>query len=129
MGRKPLEEASLFSRLFFSWVSPLINYGYRKRLSLEALGELSSSDQSKEHYNRFQRSFDLKRPTGGLFIAKAILHSYWNEFMLALLLNLICSGLQMTGPFLIQEIINMIQYGEEDEMWKCYVFAVIFVVA
>ena len=39
----PYEQSSLMSRWFFSWVTPLVRFGYGSKITLDNLGSLPSS--------------------------------------------------------------------------------------
>ncbi|ELK30420.1 Cystic fibrosis transmembrane conductance regulator [Myotis davidii] len=46
MQRSPLEKASVISKLFFSWNGPILWKGYKKRLELSDIYQISSADSA-----------------------------------------------------------------------------------
>ncbi|PSS07360.1 ABC transporter C family member 8 like [Actinidia chinensis var. chinensis] len=60
-NRSTIGHASLFSKLTFSWVNPLLKLGYSKILALEDVPCLVPKDESILAYGEFSRTWDLLR--------------------------------------------------------------------
>ncbi|XP_032499905.1 cystic fibrosis transmembrane conductance regulator [Phocoena sinus] len=58
MQRSPLEKASVFSQLFFSWTRPILRKGYRQRLELSDIYHISSSDSADNLSEKLEREWD-----------------------------------------------------------------------
>uniref|UniRef100_A0A8C3VLY6 Cystic fibrosis transmembrane conductance regulator n=1 Tax=Catagonus wagneri TaxID=51154 RepID=A0A8C3VLY6_9CETA len=58
MQRSPLEKASIFSKLFFSWTRPILRKGYRQRLELSDIYHISSSDSADNLSEKLEREWD-----------------------------------------------------------------------
>jgi len=54
----PVEYATVFSILTFSWMTPLMGYGYKKYLTEEDLWNLAKRDTTKSTGESFQRAWD-----------------------------------------------------------------------
>ncbi|XP_077612146.1 cystic fibrosis transmembrane conductance regulator [Crocuta crocuta] len=58
MQRSPLEKASVLSKLFFSWTSPILKKGYRQRLELSDIYHISSADSADNLSEKLEREWD-----------------------------------------------------------------------
>ncbi|KAM6202279.1 cystic fibrosis transmembrane conductance regulator [Rhynchocyon petersi] len=58
MQRSPLEKASFFSKLFFSWTRPILRKGYRQRLELSDIYYVVSDDSADNLSERLEREWD-----------------------------------------------------------------------
>ncbi|KAM5255990.1 cystic fibrosis transmembrane conductance regulator [Ctenodactylus gundi] len=58
MQKSPLEKASLVSKLFFSWTRPVLSKGYRKRLELSDIYQVSSVDSADNLSEKLEREWD-----------------------------------------------------------------------
>nr|Q2QLH0.1 RecName: Full=Cystic fibrosis transmembrane conductance regulator; Short=CFTR; AltName: Full=ATP-binding cassette sub-family C member 7; AltName: Full=Channel conductance-controlling ATPase; AltName: Full=cAMP-dependent chloride channel [Otolemur garnettii]ABA90408.1 cystic fibrosis transmembrane conductance regulator, ATP-binding cassette (sub-family C, member 7) [Otolemur garnettii] len=58
MQRSPLEKASVFSKLFFSWTRPILRKGYRQRLELSDIYQIPSADSADNLSEKLEREWD-----------------------------------------------------------------------
>ncbi|XP_019598753.2 cystic fibrosis transmembrane conductance regulator isoform X1 [Rhinolophus sinicus] len=58
MQRSPLEKASVISKLFFSWTTPILKKGYRQRLELSDIYQISSADSADNLSEKLEREWD-----------------------------------------------------------------------
>lgn len=58
MQRSPLEKASVISKLFFSWTTPILKKGYRQRLALSDIYQIPSSDSADNLSEKLEREWD-----------------------------------------------------------------------
>ncbi|KAF6275878.1 CF transmembrane conductance regulator [Rhinolophus ferrumequinum] len=58
MQRSPLEKASVISKLFFSWTIPILKKGYRQRLELSDIYQISSADSADNLSEKLEREWD-----------------------------------------------------------------------
>ncbi|XP_059567617.1 cystic fibrosis transmembrane conductance regulator isoform X5 [Myotis daubentonii] len=58
MQRSPLEKASAISKLFFSWNGPILWKGYKQRLELSDIYQISSADSADNLSEILEREWD-----------------------------------------------------------------------
>ncbi|KAM9312591.1 cystic fibrosis transmembrane conductance regulator [Gastrophryne carolinensis] len=63
MQRSPLEKANFFSKLFFSWTKPILSKGYRQRLELSDIYQISTGDSADNLSERLEREWDRELAT------------------------------------------------------------------
>lgn len=80
----PVEYATVFSLLTFSWMTPMMKFGYNEYLTEEDLWGLSKEDQTKSTGSAFDKAwtYELKhRKNPSLWIA--LFRAYGGPYMLA----------------------------------------------
>uniref|UniRef100_A0A453CZC9 Uncharacterized protein n=3 Tax=Aegilops tauschii TaxID=37682 RepID=A0A453CZC9_AEGTS len=70
----PERHANIFSRIFFSWMTPLMQQGYKRPITDSDIWKLDDWDETETLYNRFQECWnkELQKPKPWLLRA---LHS------------------------------------------------------
>ncbi|MEE6480967.1 hypothetical protein FKM82_012720 [Ascaphus truei] len=63
MQRSPLEKASIFSKIFFSWTKPILRKGYRQRLELSDIYQIPTGDSADNLSERLEREWDRELAT------------------------------------------------------------------
>ncbi|XP_040267378.1 cystic fibrosis transmembrane conductance regulator isoform X1 [Bufo bufo] len=63
MQRSPLEKANIFSKLFFSWTKPILKKGYKQRLELSDIYQISTADSADNLSERLEREWDRELAT------------------------------------------------------------------
>ncbi|XP_069620953.1 cystic fibrosis transmembrane conductance regulator [Ranitomeya imitator] len=63
MQRSPLEKANIFSKLFFSWTKPILRKGYRQRLELSDIYQISTGDSADNLSEQLEREWDRELAT------------------------------------------------------------------
>ncbi|KAM4748562.1 cystic fibrosis transmembrane conductance regulator [Rhinophrynus dorsalis] len=63
MQRSPLEKASIFSKIFFSWTKPILRKGYRQRLELSDIYQIPTEDSADNLSERLEREWDRELAT------------------------------------------------------------------
>nr|KAF6337902.1 CF transmembrane conductance regulator [Pipistrellus kuhlii] len=58
MQRSPLEQASVISKLFFSWTGPILWKGYKQRLELSDIYQIPSADSADNLSEILEREWD-----------------------------------------------------------------------
>lgn len=72
----PQDEASLFSKLTFGWMSPLLRTGSRRPLMHSDLGELSHADTAHVVNSEFERHWAAEPVKD----SKGLTHALWKAF-------------------------------------------------
>lgn len=109
------ESASCWSKLFFSWTSPLLKYSKKNQLSIDELGTVRKSHDVKVQHARLVKAWDYyKHGKSKYGMFKAILRAYRFEYTVAVLWSLVVASLQLISPFLLRWTIEFIGNQEED---------------
>lgn len=110
----PFQRAGCCSKLFFSWVNPLINYSNKhKKISIEQLGDLRQCDEVEAHTERLNKIWDRYKTRGSnnkLF--KAVIRLFLGEYLLVMLFNFIQTLITILTPYLVKYLIDFIKTGE-----------------
>lgn len=82
-----LGEATFLSKLFFSWINPLLRLGYSKTLTLQDIPPLGSEDEALLAYSRFKDAWSkLEEESGSKnsnnLVFRALTKVYWKNMML-----------------------------------------------
>ncbi|KAL5975295.1 hypothetical protein ACLOJK_031974 [Asimina triloba] len=119
----PYANASLFSILTFSWMSPLLKVGSKKTLDLDDVPQLAEKDSvygvfsvfsSKLEEDAASTSTDTASSStssnrvGSLKLAKALVFSVWKEVLLTAFYALLYTLASYVGPYLIDAFVQYI---------------------
>ncbi|KAI3455540.1 hypothetical protein Pfo_012203 [Paulownia fortunei] len=87
-GRVDLGQASLFSKLTFSWINPLLRLGSSKPLILDDIPSLGPEDEALLAYRKFNDAWSILEEEKGYnnstnLVFWAIARVYWKSMVLA----------------------------------------------
>ncbi|KAL8122791.1 hypothetical protein AgCh_010969 [Apium graveolens] len=106
-----LVQANFFSKLVFSWVSPLLSLGSSKPLNLEDIPSLATDDQAitankkfVQAWNSLQRDKDSNNARNLVFWA--IARSYWREMVFVGILAFLRTAFISLAPVLLYGFVN-----------------------
>ncbi|ORX59695.1 multi drug resistance-associated protein MRP [Hesseltinella vesiculosa] len=97
----PEEQANIFGRLTFEWMTPLMRLGYEKPLIMDDLWNLNHEDQSAIVGERFERNWQLEMQKPSPSLLRALVKTLGGPFFLAALFKAIQDVLQFTQPMLL----------------------------
>jgi ABC-type multidrug transport system fused ATPase/permease subunit len=110
----PVEYATVFSLLTFSWMTPLMKFGYSTYLTEDDLWGLSKEDKTKttgEAFEiRWQRELEHRKNPS---LWRALIGAYGRPYMLAAVFKLGNDISQFTQPQLLRFLISFVQSYEE----------------
>ncbi|KAG2214416.1 hypothetical protein INT47_000972 [Mucor saturninus] len=104
----PEERTNIFGRLTFSWMTPLMQLGYKTPLIMDDLWNLKHEDEAEVVGERFQKCWDIemKKERPSLFLA--LVKSIGGPFLFAAVLKAIQDILQFTQPLLLRELMGWV---------------------
>ncbi|KAJ0161630.1 Metal resistance protein YCF1 [Colletotrichum tanaceti] len=114
----PIEYATVFSLLTFSWMTPLMRYGYKQYLTEDDLWGLAQKDQTKNTGESFNRAWEYelkhhKNPSLWL----AMFRAYGGPYAVAALFKVVNDVTQYVQPQLLRYLIAFVRSrNEPDEM-------------
>ncbi|KAI0408708.1 metal resistance protein YCF1 [Xylaria palmicola] len=110
----PVEYATVFSRLTFSWMTPMMRFGYKQFLTEEDLWGLSRDATTRSTGDRFNAAWEYelthrKKPSLWLALFKA----FGGPYMGATIFKLINDTAAFTQPQLLRYLISFVDsYGD-----------------
>ncbi|XP_058074502.1 ABC transporter C family member 3-like isoform X2 [Magnolia sinica] len=117
----PYANASLFSLLTFSWMSPLLKVGYRKTLDLDDVPQLADNDSVNGVFSVFRNNLQEDNSSrsssgvGTLKLVNALLFSVWKELLWTALFSLLYTVSSYVGPYLIDAFVQYLSGHSEFE--------------
>ncbi|KAI1877877.1 uncharacterized protein JN550_000059 [Neoarthrinium moseri] len=113
----PAEYATIFSRLAFSWMTPMMRYGYKEYLTEEDLWGLGPNDKSSTTGEQFDKAwkYELKhRKHPSLWIA--LFRSYGGPYLVATVFKVFNDLSAFAQPQLLRFLISFVDsYREGNE--------------
>ncbi|KAL8764209.1 MAG: hypothetical protein Q9184_000178 [Pyrenodesmia sp. 2 TL-2023] len=104
----PIEYADVFSILTFSWMTPMMKYGYKEFLTQDDLWNLRKRDATKATGSALREAWDLelekKRPS--LWIA--LFRAFGGPYFRATLIKTLSDALSFVQPQLLRLLISFI---------------------
>ncbi|RYO99624.1 hypothetical protein DL764_006765 [Monosporascus ibericus] len=112
----PVETATVFSRLTFSWMTPLMRLGYKQFLTEEDLWGLSPSDKTANACERFEQAWGpqlkhTERPSLWL----TLLRAYGGPYALAAAFKVVNDLSAFAQPQLLRYLINFVDSYQKDK--------------
>ncbi|GBM47455.1 Canalicular multispecific organic anion transporter 2 [Araneus ventricosus] len=143
MNEFQIEQQPLLSRLFFSWMTKFVWYGYRNAFDIDNLPVLErkmyamhAHQQFQKQWRKKQRLLEISTEGNDTFIRRIIRYirhlslillihrSIWPWILITAAVELICCILSVLPPILMDYII---QYaGNSEPAWHGYVYAASF---
>ena len=111
----PMQYADIFSILTFSWMTPMMKYGYREFLTQDDLWNLRMRDTTKTTGNILQRAWDieLERKKPSLWIA--MFRGFSGPYFRAALFKTVSDVLAFIQPQLLRLLISFVDSYRSNE--------------
>ncbi|KAG1338494.1 ABC transporter C family member 2 [Cocos nucifera] len=137
----PERHANIFSKIFFSWMTPLMQQGYKRPITDKDVWKLDKWDQTETLNDRFQKCWaeESKRPKPWLL--RALHRSLGGRFWLGGFFKIGNDASQFVGPLILNQLLQlscMILFScfytfvkffleesmqEEEPSWNGYIYA------
>ncbi|KAI8318746.1 hypothetical protein GQ54DRAFT_66140, partial [Martensiomyces pterosporus] len=106
----PLEDANIFSRLTFSWVTPAINDGYRRQSrSMDDLYALPKELAGEEPGSKFFDVWSNERSKAYPSLLRALFRGTRKDIAVSGMFFLIATASQLVQPLLLKQVIAFFQ--------------------
>ncbi len=105
----PLEASTVFSRLTFSWMTPLMRLGYKQYLIEEDLWGLSPSDKTSTTGGKFEAAWQQQlehRERPNLWLV--LFHAYGGPYALATIFKIVNDLAAFSQPQLLRYLISFV---------------------
>ncbi|KAG9023908.1 hypothetical protein FS837_005575, partial [Tulasnella sp. UAMH 9824] len=104
----PYVTANFYSRMFFSWMTPLMSTGASRFITEEDMYALVVNDQSKNLGDRLQEYWDRQEKKTGGALWRAMYHAYGGPYAFAAFLKVLWDILAFTQPQLLRLLLAYI---------------------
>ncbi|TVY35751.1 Metal resistance protein [Lachnellula occidentalis] len=112
----PIEYATVFSILTFSWMTPMMRYGYKKFLTEDDLWNLAKRDTTKNTGEAFAKAWEHElEHTRGPSLWMAIFRAFSGPYVRGSLFKIVSDSLAFIQPQLLRLLINFVQSYSTEE--------------
>ena len=101
----PLEDASLFSVITYSWLGGLIRKGFRAGLDMVDFWDLRHEDSSRTSTDRFQAAWTIELRKSDPSLRRALFRAFGKSYGVAAFFKLIFDAAQLLEPWLLKVFI------------------------
>ncbi|KAL8138386.1 LOW QUALITY PROTEIN: hypothetical protein V2J09_004387 [Rumex salicifolius] len=117
----PERHVSIFSKIFFSWMHPLMKLGYKRPLTEKDVWKLDTWDRTETLYSNFQRSWVQESGKQKPWLLRALNSSLGGRFWWGGFWKIGNDLSQFVGPLLLNSLLQSMQRG--DPPWIGYIYA------
>ena len=104
----PIEYADAFSILTFSWMTPLMKFGYKHFLTQDDLWNLRSRDTTKATSMRLQEAWDIEREKKRFNLWIALIRAFGGPYLRGAMIKTVSDSLSYIQPQLLRLLINFV---------------------
>ncbi|KAJ2387661.1 hypothetical protein GGI23_006224, partial [Coemansia sp. RSA 2559] len=113
--QSPEERANIFSLLSFTWMTPLLEHGFRKPLQMEDTWELSSMYRPEVATAKFQRNWQAQLRSGNPSLFRTTMRTYGWSLALGSFYKLVKDLVSFLNPILLSRLIGFVsKYNTPD---------------
>ncbi|KAG0054044.1 hypothetical protein BGZ83_012033 [Gryganskiella cystojenkinii] len=116
----PEDEANIFSRASFNWVTGLMRKGYAKPLTMDDLWALRSEDKSKSVSNTFAAAWEKELAKKQPSLLKALANAFGRPFYIAGIWKAANDILGFVQPVLLGEMLRFVMSYKTDNPQPLY---------
>ncbi|KAF0718775.1 Aste57867_1489 [Aphanomyces stellatus] len=106
----PLSHASLFSKVFFNWATPLLQLGNDRQLDPHDLWSLQAENQCDVAGRAFELEFNTSRS-----ILRTMATVFGWRWALIVTMQVTIVGCSLFGPYVLQQIVSSMELSFSDE--------------
>ncbi|XP_039049118.1 ABC transporter C family member 2-like [Hibiscus syriacus] len=117
----PERHVNIFSKILFSWMSPLMEQGYKRPITEKDVWKLDTWDRTETLNNKFQKCWaeESRRPKPWLL--RALNNSLGGRFWWGGFWKIFNDLSQFVGPLILNRLLESMQQG--DPAWTGYIYA------
>ncbi|WOG86165.1 hypothetical protein DCAR_0205366 [Daucus carota subsp. sativus] len=117
----PEREANMFSRLFFGWMTPLMQQGYRRPITEKDVWKLDTWDQTETLRKKFLDCWMKESQKEKPWLLRALNCSLGRRFWFGGFFKIGNDLSQFVGPVILNHLLQSLERG--DPAWIGYVYA------
>lgn len=123
----PERHANIISRIFFGWITPLMQQGYRRPITERDVWKLDTWDQTETLIRKFHRCWVEETQRSKPWLLRALNSSLGRRFWLGGIFKVGTDLCQFAGPMLLNHLLKSMQRG--DPAWIGYIYAFLMFLA
>ncbi|CAN6455577.1 unnamed protein product [Victoria cruziana] len=117
----PERNVNILSKIYFRWMTPLMQLGYKKSITEKDVWKLDSWDQSEVLYNNFHKSWLEESVKPKPWLLRALHRCLGARFWLGGVFKIGNDASQFVGPIILSALLESMQRG--DPAWAGYIYA------
>ncbi|KAK9467404.1 P-loop containing nucleoside triphosphate hydrolase protein [Lipomyces arxii] len=115
MDESPLDSANVFSRLTFSWMTPMMKLGYVSYLTEDDLPGLAKGDKTGECREAYEKYWNIQKLKKAPSMVWALTQAFGSTYMIAMMFKVGNDILAFSQPRLLRRLIVFINSYSEGE--------------
>lgn len=110
----PIVHATLFSRLWFSWASPMMRHGYKHYITMDEMWYMPHSESSEVCIDKLNRTWsdELTKKRPSMWIA--LLRAFGGRYYIAAIIKVFSDIVQFIQPQLLRLLIQFVESYRTD---------------
>ncbi|KAF6167459.1 hypothetical protein GIB67_031660 [Kingdonia uniflora] len=125
----PERRASIFSKIYFGWMTPLMRQGYKRPITERDIWKLDSWDRTETLNNKFQRCWLEETQKPRPWLLRALNRSVGGRFWLGGVFKIGNDLSQFVGPVILNLLLQSMQQGDPPQTGYVYALAIFLGVA
>ncbi|KAK9267317.1 hypothetical protein L1049_009740 [Liquidambar formosana] len=117
----PERHVNIFSKIFFSWMSPLMQQGYKRPITEKDVWKLDTWDRTETLNSNFQRCWAEESRKPRPWLLRALNSSLGGRFWWGGFWKIGNDASQFVGPLILNQLLQSMQQG--DPAWIGYIYA------
>ncbi|XP_042421454.1 ABC transporter C family member 2-like isoform X2 [Zingiber officinale] len=117
----PERKVNIVSRIFFSWMTPLLQQGFKRPITEKDVWKLDSWDQTETLNNRFQQCWAEESRKPKPWLLRALHRSLGGRFWFGGFFKIGNDASQFVGPLILNRLLLSMQ--QEEPAWNGYIYA------
>ncbi|KAL6991625.1 Multidrug resistance-associated protein 9 [Sarracenia purpurea var. burkii] len=117
----PERQANIFSRIYFRWMTPLMQQGYKRPITEKDVWKLDTWDQTETLIKKFQICWAEESRRSKPWLLRALNRSLGGRFWFGGIFKIGNDLSQFVGPVLLNHLLQSMERG--DPAWIGYIYA------
>ncbi|XP_059668420.1 ABC transporter C family member 12-like [Cornus florida] len=117
----PERHANMFSRIYFGWITPLMQQGFKRPITEKDVWKLDTWDQTETLNTKFQKCWAEESQRSKPWILRALNCSLGGRFWYGGIFKIFNDLSQFVGPVLLNHLLQSMERG--DPVWIGYIYA------
>ncbi|XP_050287870.1 ABC transporter C family member 2-like isoform X2 [Quercus robur] len=117
----PERHVSVFSKIFFSWMNPIMKLGYKRPLTEKDVWKLDYWERTETLHNKFQKCWAEESQKPKPWLLRALNYSLGGRFWWGGFWKIGNDLSQFVGPLILNNLLQSMQRG--DPAWIGYIYA------
>ncbi|CAN1249285.1 ABC transporter C family member 2 [Linum perenne] len=120
----PERHVNILSRIYFGWMTSLMEQGYKKPITEKDVWKLDAWDETETLINKFQKSWVEESKKKNPWLLRALNNSLGGRFWLGGLFKIGNDLSQFVGPVILSHLLQSMQNGEPTWIGYAYAFSI-----